>query len=143
MVTSQYIKTVKDVMEVINLGSSRGIKEGYDSTVSLLCNSGTLLTEILGSNLITNEEHLELLIISMVCSNLSDDIKLNIITKLILLHKERLVKAAIIDGLSYLYESINVLTLINKIEYYLFIDEVDNYIRDCANETFKYLKNLT
>lgn len=140
-----YVTCVNDIIEILEWSCKHGIKDSYEDSIKLLCYSqpNELLLETLESNQVSNEEELEVLILSIAfCSSLSPERKLQSISELIPVQKTRLIRTAIIDALYGMYDSLEPTLLINKLNWYLINDIKDDYIKDYVEEAIKDLQRL-
>lgn len=140
-----YVISINDIKEILKWSCKRGIKDGYDDGIKLLCYSqpNELLLETLESNQINNEEELEVLILSIAfCTGLSPERKLQSISELIPLHKNRLIRTAIIDAIYGMYDNLKPDLLINILNWYLINNIEDDYIKNYVEEAIKDLKRL-
>lgn len=135
---AKHIKSIDSALEVLRWSRTYGIREGFDSAINILCDAPDVIIPTIESNEVTNEEELQVLILSLSFCTLNIELKFNTLKSLIPLHKGRLVKNTIIDGFLGL---LDVMTSSDLITTDILIKEIqDNYL--CANEQDEYIRNL-
>ncbi|AFZ60376.1 hypothetical protein H6G54_14565 [Anabaena cylindrica FACHB-243] len=144
---AQYITSTDTVLEVLDLGTSRKIREGFDATVMLLAECGNVIISTLNhlhkpdldnKDLLVLEEKWEILITSIACtSNIPVQKRFNAIVKLIPDSNRRSVKAAIIDALLIMEDEIDIQAIKSQLEYFLSDSEHDEYVKEYAKEALE------
>ncbi|MBD2692283.1 hypothetical protein [Anabaena catenula] len=144
---AKYITSTDTVLEVLDLGTSRKIREGFDATVMLLAECGNVILSTLNhlskpspdnKDLLVLEEKWEILITSMACSsNIPAQKRFDAIVKLIPDSKRRSVKTAIIDALLIMEDEIDIESIKGQLEYFLSDSEHDEYVKEYAKEAME------
>lgn len=144
---AKQITSVKLVLEVLDLGTSRKIRESFDATVMLLAECGNVIISTLNhlpkpspdnKNLLVLEEKWEILITSIACSsNIPAQKRFDTIVKLIPDSNRRSVKTAIIDALLIMEDEVDVESIKSQLEYFLSDSEHDQYVKEYAKEAMK------
>ena len=146
---AKYITSIDTVLEVLDLGTSRKIREGFDATVMLLAECGNVIISTLNhlaepspdnQDLSVLERKWEILITSIACtSNISAQKRFDSIIRLIPDSKRRSVKIAIIDALLIMEDEIDVECIKNQLEHFLSDSEHDEYVKECAKEALEHM----
>lgn len=144
---AQYITSIDTVLEVLDLGTSRKIREGFDSTVMLLAECGNIIISTLNhlpepspdnKDLSVLERKWEILITSIACtSNIPAHKRFDSIIKLIPDSNRRSVKTAIIDALLIMEDEIDVQAIKSQLEHFLSDSEHDQYVKEYAKEALE------
>ncbi|MFM2061524.1 MAG: hypothetical protein RLZZ507_1194 [Cyanobacteriota bacterium] len=144
---AKQITSVKLVLEVLDLGTSRKIREGFDATVMLLAECGNVIISTLNhlpkpspdnKNLLVLEKKWEILITSIACtSNIPVQRRFNTIVKLIPDSNRRSVRTAIIDALLIMEDEVDVESIKSQLEYFLSDSEHDEYVKKYAKEAIE------
>jgi hypothetical protein len=144
---AKHITSVNVVLEVLDWGTSRKIREGFDATVMLLAECGNIIISTVNhlpepspdnKNLNILERKWEILITSIACtSNISAQKRFDSIIRLIPDSKRRSVKIAIIDALLIMEDEIDVECIKNQLEHFLSDSEHDEYVKECAKEALE------
>jgi hypothetical protein len=144
---AKQITSVNLVLEVLDWGTSRKIREGFDATVMLLAECEDVIISTLNhlpkpspdnKNLLVLEEKWEILITSIACSsNIPVQKRFNTIVKLIPDSNRRSVKTAIIDALLIMEDEVDVESIKSQLEYFLSDSEHDQYVKECAKEAIE------
>jgi hypothetical protein len=144
---AKQITSVKLVLEVLDWGTSRKIREGFDATVMLLAECGNAIISTLNhlpkpcpdnQDFLLLEKKWEILITSVACnSNISAQKRFNTIVKLIPDSNRRSVKTAIIDALLIMEDEVDVESIKGQLEYFLSDSEHDEYVKKYAKEAME------
>ncbi|TAF07655.1 MAG: hypothetical protein EAZ77_09110 [Nostocales cyanobacterium] len=144
---ARQITSVKLVLEVLDLGTSRKIREGFDATVMLLAECKNALISTLNhlskpnpdnKDLLVLEEKWEILITSIACSsNIPAHKRFDAIVKLIPDSNRRSVKTAIIDALLIMDDEVDIQSIKSQLEYFLSDSEHDEYVKEYAKEAMQ------
>lgn len=144
---AQYITSIDTVLEVLDLGTSRKIREGFDSTVMLLAECGNIIISTLNhlpepspdnKDLSVLERKWEILITSIACtSNIPAHKRFDSIIKLIPDSNRRSVKTAIIDALLIMEDEIDAQAIKSQLEHFLSDSEHDQYVKEYAKEALE------
>ncbi|WP_177176142.1 hypothetical protein [Trichormus sp. NMC-1] len=144
---AKYITSTNTVLEVLDWGTSRKIREGFDATVMLLAKCGNVILSTLNhlskpstdnKDLLVLEEKWEILITSIACSsNIPAQKRFDAIVKLIPDSNRRSVKTAIIDALLIMEDEIDVQSIKSQLEYFLSDSEHDEYVKEYAKEAME------
>ena len=144
---AQYITSIDKVLEVLDLGTSRKIREGFDATVMLLAECGNIIISTLhhlkkptldNQNLLILEEKWEILIKSIACGSIiSPQKRFDTIVKLIPDSNRRLIKTGIIDALLIMEDEIDIESIKSQLDYFLSNSEHDEYVKEYVKEALE------
>lgn len=142
----RYLNSVEGILLVLDWSRKKMIKEPYDSAVDLLARCGKILLKVIDNESITDlftkdiiayEEKLEVLITGIAFAHsIPPQERLTAITSLIP-SSRRVIKAAIIDALLILDDEVSSDILKYYLAKFLSTDEIDEYIRQYANDALK------
>lgn len=139
--------------EILDILSQSRCSDGFDNAINLLSRYGDDLIKVVNSGEVDKssedrnntaiEEEWEVLIKGIACAyNLSVEERFDTITRLISGQKSRLVKASIIDALLIIQDEIKPDFIKKYLTSFLSSDEVDEYIRDYAQEAIDDIDKL-
>lgn len=140
------INSLEGILLILDWSRKKGVKESYDSAVDLLSECGRILLKVISNEAITSlvtkdiiayEEKLEVLIKGIALAhNIPSSERLKAITDLIPGHR-RLIKTAIIDALLTLQDEVDSDLLQYYLARFLSTDELDEYVRQYAQEALE------
>jgi len=144
---AKYITSTDKVLEVLDLGTSRKIREGFEATVMLLAECGNVIISTLNhlpkpsldnKDVSILQKQWEIIITSIACtSKIFAQKRFDAIVKLIPYSNRRSVKTAIIDALLIMEDEIDVQSIKSQLEYFLSDSEHDEYVKEYAKEALK------
>lgn len=144
---AKHITSIDTVLKVLDWGTSRKIREGFDATVMLLAECGNVIISTLNhlqktstddKDLFVLEKKWEILITSIACaSNIPAQKRFNAIVKLIPDSNRRSVKTAIIDALVIMEDEIDAESIKSQLEHFLSDSEHDEYVKEYAKEALE------
>ncbi|HLO83720.1 MAG TPA: hypothetical protein VK203_01725 [Nostocaceae cyanobacterium] len=144
---AKYITSESVVLEVLNLATSRNVREGFDAAIMLLAECGNVIITTLeklqkpnidDKDILILEEKWEILVKSIACASKIDaQARFDAIKNLIPDTNRRLVKTAIIDALQIIEDDIDTESIKNELQYFLSDSEQDEYVKKYAQEAIE------
>jgi hypothetical protein len=153
-ITAKKIQSFTDILKVLPLANSLKIRERFDSSIALLaeCKGSILLIaihEILNlfhkrpEKARKDEDYWVIVILALVCcqNHIGTNEKLKALASLFAVQSKltREVKTAIIDALSLLECDVNSQLLVRQLNHFTNQNELDQYVRNYAQEVIKNL----